>query len=153
MTINYFVIESERRFMEKVSQPSIASCSHIKDNRHIDSKFHSSVGNDSTVKMIKVLILFLSVASSLGLDGDSIRAQNATISDRDELFTVIDLNKRRLSSTTASIGTFLPLDCNSELSSADCGTNKVSTIIVGGAPLTIPCGGECLFLYLLLYQP
>ena len=55
---------------------------------------------------------------------------------------------RRLSASSALVGTFYPLTCNANLTLLDCGVNKTSTLIrpsSGGDPFTIPCGTCYLF--------
>ena len=49
---------------------------------------------------------------------------------------------RRLSASSALIGTFYPLTCNANLSLLDCSLNKTSTLTIplSGNPFTIPCG-------------
>lgn len=51
---------------------------------------------------------------------------------------------RRLSASSALIGTFYPLTCNANLTLIDCSVNKTSTLSIplssAGDPLTIPCG-------------
>jgi len=50
---------------------------------------------------------------------------------------------RRMSASSALIGTFYPLTCNANLTLLDCSLNKTSTLIMpssGETPFTIPCG-------------
>ena len=100
------------------------------------------------MNIFKVLTLIALGASASGV-ADQISTSEAlsteqdkeALFDRDDFFAVVDINNRQLSPKTARIGTFLPLNCNSDLDSVDCSTNKISTILSGGSPLTIPCGG------------
>jgi len=54
------------------------------------------------------------------------------------------IENRRLSASSALIGTFYPLTCNANLSLKNCAVNKTSTLTIpsssGGNPFTIPCG-------------